>query len=202
MTSSASNEGARAIATPWRSPPDMVPTNESGVTAWDVKRRNSIISFCVSLRMPGRSSSPRRVVRSRPMKMFRHNDCWSRARAPGRQVSIPSSRARCTERCSIGSPFHLIVPLSGGWNPVTILISVDLPAAVVAEQTDDLVDADREADVLERADMVERLRDALQLEQVRRRRLHGRVRQFRRERRRDLVRRRSRSRISRRSLRT
>ena len=67
-----------------------------------------------------------------------------------------------------------------------------LAGAVVAEQPDDLVDADRDADVLQRADMVERLRDVLELEEVRRRRLHGRLPEFRRERRRDLLRRRSR----------
>src|SRR5262249_18445322 len=48
-----------------------------------------------------------------------------------------------------------------------------LAGAVVAEPPDDLVHADREADVLRRSHVVERLRDALELEQVRRRRLHG-----------------------------
>ena len=82
MTNSASKWSARAIATPWRSPPDIEPTNESGVTACEVKRRNSSISLSVSARIAGTSSSPMRLVRSRPMKMFRQSDCWSaRARS-------------------------------------------------------------------------------------------------------------------------
>jgi hypothetical protein len=59
-----------------------------------------------------------------------------------------------------------------------------LAGAVVAEEADDLVVPDHEADVLERSYVVERLRDAIELEQVRRRRLHGRLAEFRRERRR------------------
>src|SRR5205085_9937365 len=39
-----------------------------------------------------------------------------------------SSRACCTSRCASRRPFQLIVPVSGVWKPVTILISVDLPA--------------------------------------------------------------------------
>jgi hypothetical protein len=75
------------------------------------------------------------------------------------------------------------VPPSGARNPVMILITSTC-RRVVDEEADDLVVPDHEADVLERSYVVERLRDAIELEQVRRRRLHGRVAEFRRERRR------------------
>src|SRR4029079_6425021 len=60
-----------------------------------------------------------------------------------------------------------------------------LAGAVVPEQADDLVDPDRKADVLQLSDVVERLRDLPELEEGRRRRLHGRFPEFRRGRRRN-----------------
>ena len=63
------------MATPWRSPPDIVLTGESAVMAEEVKPIASVISFRVSLRILSMSRTPKRLVSSRPMKMLRQMDC-------------------------------------------------------------------------------------------------------------------------------
>ena len=64
------------MATPCRSPPDIVPTVVSGVIA-EVNPICSTMSRRVSSRIRRMSSSPKRAVISRPMKMFRHSTCLS-----------------------------------------------------------------------------------------------------------------------------
>ena len=65
------------MATPCRSPPDIVRTAVSGVTAAEVNPISSAMSRRVSRRIRRRSSRPSAVVSSLPMKMLRQSDCLS-----------------------------------------------------------------------------------------------------------------------------
>ena len=74
-------------------------------------------------------------------------------------TAIPSERASAGVMCGTARPATASVPASGCSAPVMILISVDLPGAVLADERVDLAGAQVERHVPESADPLERFGD-------------------------------------------
>ena len=129
---------ARAIATVWRSPPDSVPTAWSGPRRWiPIFAISSMATRLAVLKSMSRSG-PTFLRGSRPIQKLRVTDisgiiarCWY-------TVAIPASIASRGSSKLTGAPSMYICPRVGLCTPAMVLMKVDLPAPVVAEQAVDL----------------------------------------------------------------
>ncbi len=102
---------------------------------------------------------------SRPRKRFSSTVRLGTSENSWNTGLMPIWRARCGDRRPISSPLKRKEPASGGKVPEMTLISVDLPAPVLAEEDMELARAHVEIDAVEGEDAREALGDAGQAEQ-------------------------------------
>ena len=120
---------ARAMATPWRCPPDSSPTSASAERRC---RSTSRSAATASSRILGWSITPTpnapNLNGSRPMNRLRAIDMVGTMELYWWIVSMPSRMARLGLPMRTCSPSISIVPSSGLSTPARILMRVDLPA--------------------------------------------------------------------------
>src|SRR6218665_1081836 len=124
----APKKPARAMATPWRSPPDKVPTACSGSRSRMPIRCISAIVTWFACRMSKRLNGPQPLVGSRPMKKLRVTDISGIIARSWNTVAMPAFMAWRGLSSTTSAPLTSMVPPEGLCTPDMVLMKVDLPA--------------------------------------------------------------------------